>query len=233
MGNILLGVHFQLEPGWHIYWTNPGDSGQPPGLHWTLPAGATAGEIQWPRPERLQTSPTIVDYGYKHEVLLMAPVRFSASQPENSKLNIAVDAKWLICREICLPDHARLSLSLPLPAQAKARHTARLFARTQALLPRPWPKQWKTTAESHPDEFLVTIVTGHPLTRAEFFPLDPGQIDNAAKQSLATMPNGAKLVLKKSDLLLKPVAELRGVLLVGETPYRFHAPVLAPHSGLK
>ena len=228
---ILLGVRFQLEPGWHIYWTNPGDSGQPPSFHWTLPAGATAGEIHWPLPERLQTSPTIVDYGYKHDVLLMVPLRFAGLEQNGSGLNVALEAKWLICREVCLPDHARLTL--PLPAQSKDPHTAQLFASAKALLPRPWPKQWKATVQSRKDEFLVTIVTGRPLTRAGFFPLDSGQIDNAANQQLTTTPTGASLILKKSDLLLKPVPEVRGVLVLGKTAYQFHAPVLSPHSALK
>lgn len=230
-GFIRVGVYFQLEPGWHIYWINPGDSGQPPSFDWTLPAGATAGEVQWPRPERLQTSPTIVDYGYKHDVLVMLPVRFSGSQQNNSKLNLGVDAKWLICREVCLPDHARLSS--PFPAQTRNQDAARLFASAKALLPRPWPKQWKATAESRKDDFLLTIVAGHPLRRAEFFPLDAGQVDNAAKQQLTTTQGGARLVLKKSDLLLTAVGELRGVLALGKTAYQFHAPVLAPRSALK
>src|SRR6476469_2387840 len=53
---LVVGVHFILEPGWHIYWVNPGDSGQPPSLKWTVPAGFSAGEIQSPRPERMQPS---------------------------------------------------------------------------------------------------------------------------------------------------------------------------------
>jgi len=230
-GSILLGVHFRLEPGWHIYWTNPGDSGQPPSFHWMLPAGAAAGEVQWPRPDRLQTSPTIIDYGYNRDVLLMVPVRFAASQ-KSSRLSVAVEAKWLICREVCLPDHAHLSLSLAAARPENSR-TARLFAKARALLPRPWPAKWKITAESRRNDFLVTIVTGRPLVRTEFFPLDPGQVDNAARQRLTTTPHGAKLVLQKSDLLLKPVTELRGVLVVGNKAYQFHTPVLASRSALK
>lgn len=230
-GSILAGVYFQLEPGWHIYWTNPGDSGQPPSFRWILPAGATAGEVQWPRPERLQTSPTIVDYGYKHNVLLMVPVRLSGAQQKSSELEIGVEAKWLICREVCMPDHVRLSL--PLSAPTKNQRTARLFANANSLLPHAWPKQWKATAESRKDDFLLIIVSGHPLTRAEFFPLDSGQIDNAARQPLITTPNGTKLVLQKSDLLLKPVPELRGVLLLGKTAYQLRAPVLVPRPALK
>src|SRR5262245_6055422 len=60
----LVGVHFVLEKGWHIYWVNPGDSGQPPVFKWQLPEGFSAGEIQWPHPERMQNTSQLADYGY-------------------------------------------------------------------------------------------------------------------------------------------------------------------------
>lgn len=219
-----MGVHFILEKGWHIYWVNPGDSGQPPTLNWTVPAGATAGEIQWPRPERLQSSPTIADYGYKDDIVLLVPLRL----PENkSSANVALDAKWLICREVCLPGHAHLTLAPAAALAGNQARVARLFARTRALFPRAWPPAWKASVESRKDDFVLTITSGRPLTHAEFFPLDPGQIDNAAKQRLTTSSTGAKLVLKKSDLLLKPVPELRGVLVINNRAYQMRAPVIA------
>src|SRR6266545_4179209 len=48
-----VALHQEIAPGWHTYWMNPGDSGEPPRIEWTLPAGFTAGEIQWPPPPRL------------------------------------------------------------------------------------------------------------------------------------------------------------------------------------
>lgn len=219
-----MGIQFILEKGWHIYWINPGDSGQPPTLHWILPAGATAGEIQWPRPERLQTSPTIADYGYKDDVVLLVPLRLS---DKNLKADIALDAKWLICREVCLTDQAHLTLSPAAASAGNQTRVAQLFTRTKALLPRTWPATWKVNAESRKDDFVLTIIMGNPLTRAEFFPLETGQIDNAARQRLTTTATGAKLVLKKSDLLLKPVPELRGVLVINNRAYQVHAPLIA------
>src|SRR5580704_13155747 len=65
-----LGLRFQPEPGWHIYWQNAGDSGEPPRVEWRLPAGITAGSIEWPTPERLGKSP-IVDYGYSGDTMLL------------------------------------------------------------------------------------------------------------------------------------------------------------------
>src|SRR5262245_35851607 len=71
---IHLGLHFQLEKGWHIYWLNPGDSGQAPTVKWQLPPGISTGAIEWPAPQRLSTS-SIVDFGYEDDVMLIVPVR--------------------------------------------------------------------------------------------------------------------------------------------------------------
>ena len=50
---VWLGLQLQHQPHWHTYWKNPGDSGLPTLLQWTLPPGLSAGEIAWPAPKRL------------------------------------------------------------------------------------------------------------------------------------------------------------------------------------
>lgn len=227
--DLKLGVHFMMEKGWHIYWINSGDSGQPPVLKWQLPAGFTAGEIEWPRPERMQSSPTLADYGYHDDVLLPVPVKIAASATAGKSAEITLEAKWLICREVCIPDHAQLRLTLPVAAKAEANPaTAALFARTEALLPRPLPKGWKASVLSRKKDFILTIRAGNPLSKAEFFPLEPDQIDNAAAQKLQPTSTGARLTLKKSDLLLAPISRLRGVLVLADgTAYQVEAPVIA------
>jgi hypothetical protein len=69
-----VGLRFELEQPWHIYWRNPGDSGEPPRVRWRLPAGFQAGELQWPAPERLGSG-TVIDYGYQGSVLLPVAIR--------------------------------------------------------------------------------------------------------------------------------------------------------------
>ena len=69
-----VGLHFQLEKGWHIYWTNPGDSGEPPRVKWDLPAGFQAGSLHWPIPRRIEDH-SLIDYGYQNEVLLPVEIR--------------------------------------------------------------------------------------------------------------------------------------------------------------
>jgi len=232
-GDFLVGVHFMLEPGWHIYWVNPGDSGQPPVFQWQLPPGITASDIQWPRPQRLQSSAEIVDYGYRDEVLLMVPIhvaRFDNIGSAGSPL-ITLDAKWLICREVCMPDHAQLRLALPFASSAQDRNTdaAPLFANAKKLLPKPLPSTWRTTVESGKDTLTLAIRAGKPIAEAEFFPLDPGQIENAAPQKTIRTATGVKMTFRKSDLLVKPIDALRGVLVLpsGEA-YRLNAPATKP-----
>src|SRR6476620_1499740 len=111
--DLQLGIHFNLEPGWHIYWINPGDSGQPPSFKWHLPPGFSVGEIQWPRPERLQPSKELIDYGYHDEVLLTLTIHVPSGISNGVPVEFGVEAKWLICREVCIPEHSQLSLTLP------------------------------------------------------------------------------------------------------------------------
>jgi len=229
--DLQLGIHFMLEPGWHIYWINPGDSGQPPSLQWQLPGGFTAGEIEWPRPERMQSSAELADYGYHDETLLMVPIH--APQFINNEqlggLRFAVEARWLVCREICIPEHAGLELVLHSGATEEDPATAKLFADAEKLLPIAMPHGWKAAAESRKDDFLLSVAAGKPIKKAIFFPLEPGQIDNPAPQKLQPSHTGATLTLKKSDLLLKPISVLRGVLVIpGGPAYRIEAPVREP-----
>jgi DsbC/DsbD-like thiol-disulfide interchange protein len=227
--DLLLGIHFVLEKGWHIYWINSGDSGQPPSFKWQLPSGFRAGEIQWPRPERLQPSKELVDYGYDDEVLL--PVTIHApSEIGDRSAELGADAKWLICREVCIPEHASLHLTLPVSSAAGVdQQRAELFAKTDKLIPQSLPRAWNASVTSQKDDFVLTIRAGKAINKAEFFPLDPGQIDNPAPQKLQPTSNGAKITLKKSDLLVKPITVLRGVLVISGGPaYRIEAPVRQP-----
>lgn len=223
--DVLLGVHYVLDPGWHLYWVNPGDSGQPPSFQWQLPSGFVADDIKWPRPERLSSS-QLVDYGYKDDVLFIVPVHTSQTLNSNA-VSIALSAKWLICREVCIPDRAQVHLSLPISAGAsQASPNADFFAHTKALLPRPAPKNWKTSVRSGKDDFVLTVSAGKPLKGASFFPHDAGQIDNAAPQKAVTTPAGVRITLKKSEVLVKPVSSLRGLLEVaGGAAYEINAPV--------
>lgn len=227
--DLQLGVHFVLEQGWHIYWINPGDSGQPPSFTWHLPPGFSAGEIRWPLPERLQPSKELVDYGYGDEVLLPLTIHVP-SGISSAPVQFGAEAKWLVCREVCIPEHAQLHLTLLVSSMPSVdQQHAQLFDRTDKLLPRRLPANWKVGFAAAKDDLILTIGGGKPITQAEFFPLDPGQIDNPSPQRVQPLPHGAQITMKKSDQLLKPISVLRGVLVIpGSQAYRIEAPTRQP-----
>ena len=72
------GLYFKLESGWHVYWKNPGDAGEPPHIKWTLPQGITAGAIHYPIPKRLPLGP-LMDFGYEDEVLFPFQVNVASA----------------------------------------------------------------------------------------------------------------------------------------------------------
>jgi len=223
--NFKIGLKFQLEKGWHIYWINPGDAGQPPRVTWALPSGLRAGEILWPYPKTLSAF-SAVDFGYEDEVLLTVPMQANASlKPPTANLN--ADLKLIVCQDVCIPGKAKLSLSLPVVSQTPSVNTTvkSTFDATRERLPRPTPTGWKFQATDRKDSFYLNGVVGRPIKEAFFFPLEESQIENAAPQKVQSSKSGFAMVLKKSNQLTKPIQHLRGVLLLGDKAYFVNAPV--------
>ena len=106
-----------LDKGWHTYWRNPGDAGEPTTIHWRLPPGWRAGEIVWPTPRRLPVGP-IMNYGYEHEVVLPVPVEVPASAKVGDQAKITASVDYLVCAEVCVPGSATVDLTVPVVAGA-------------------------------------------------------------------------------------------------------------------
>jgi DsbC/DsbD-like thiol-disulfide interchange protein len=222
-----LGLHFQLERGWHIYWVNPGDSGEPPRVTWQLPPGLSPGVIEWPAPRRLGTS-RIVDFGYKDAVTLIVPVHAETSLAVQPLARLGAEIRVLVCREMCIPGRTQLSLILPiksLPPVPDVR-TRELFAAARKELPRAAPQNWKFSVDDARDYFVLAANLGAQITQSIFFPLTDVQIENSAPQILEPRPSGFRLTLRKSDRLLKPIDRLQGVLVLsGKHAYLIDVPV--------
>ncbi len=173
-----LGLKIDHQPHWHTYWKNPGDSGLPTTLEWTLPAAAAAGDIAWPTPQRLPIGP-LMNYGYEGRLLLAVPLTLAAA-PAGDSLTVKLAAMWLVCKEVCIPEDGEFTLKLPLNA-AIAGHAAE-FAAARAALPQPVPgAMGRVTVDGGA---LRVEVQGLPAAwqgRAlQFFPETAGVIQNAA-----------------------------------------------------
>jgi len=222
-----VGALFQLDPGWHIYWQNPGDSGEPPKILWKLPPNFHSGAILWPRPVPLGSG-SVRDYGYEGQVLLMTPLQAPPNLPATAPIEVAATIKYVVCREICIPGKANLTLSIP-PEEQRAEAPSpshKLFQDTRAQLPSPLPTYLRVSATST-GRNVVLEIEGTPATdETRFFPLDPGVIENSALQSLTSNGKVARLTLKKSDQLVKPLSRLRGMIVLDENrAYKIDVPV--------
>jgi thiol:disulfide interchange protein DsbD len=173
-----LGLKIEHQPHWHTYWKNPGDSGLPTTLNFTLPGGVQAGPVMWPTPGRLPIGP-LMNYGYDGTLLLPVVVAVPAGFAADA-LEIKLQAEWLVCKDVCIPESGEFALRLP--AQAATAGHAALFAKTQASLPQAVPGAQATATLK--DGALVVRVAGLPTAwhgkAMHFFPETTGVIQTAA-----------------------------------------------------
>jgi thiol:disulfide interchange protein DsbD len=184
---LTLGLRIRHDPHWHTYWRNPGDSGLATQLELTLPQGFAAGEFRWPAPKRLFIPP-LANYGYEDEIVLPLPVSVPAAL-EGGSVRLAGKAMWLMCRDVCIPGEAEVSLTLPVAqgaAPPPSRHAA-LFDAARARMPAE-----ALSAPVSVDGDRLSIGLAEPLASAEFFPYREGLIGNAEPQPLFALEGAGK-----------------------------------------
>jgi DsbC/DsbD-like thiol-disulfide interchange protein len=125
--DLTLGVYFKLEAGWHIYWQNPGDSGEPPTITWHLPPEVTASSMQFPAPKQIRIG-SLMDFGYEGDVLFPIVLHADGSLKAGTHETLTADIRWLACREVCIPGRQVVSIDLPAAtAVARVAANAGLF----------------------------------------------------------------------------------------------------------
>ena len=129
---ILAGVQIRLAPGWKTYWRNPGDSGVPPSFDWSGSKNLKEARVLYPSPHRFADASGAA-IGYSDEVVF--PVEITPERPgEPVELKLNVD--YGLCKTLCIPNAASLSLELPTGLGA-GRGNALLLERYLALVPKP------------------------------------------------------------------------------------------------
>ena len=103
-----LGIKMDMQPGWHTYWINPGDSGGVIDIEWTMPKGNTVSEVSYPSPHKIPYPP-LMTFGYENYVIF--PVTLSLDNPDEDIL-ISAKIDFLICADVCIPETALIQTSL-------------------------------------------------------------------------------------------------------------------------
>ena len=204
---ILAGVDLKMESGWHTYWKNPGDAGQATEIKWTLPAGVTAGEIQWPLPKKLPPA-EVTTYGYEDEVLLIVPLKIETNLPAGP-LNLAAKVSWLECNESCIPANQDVKAKLNIGSETKTSVDAATIDLWKQKVPHSQDGNftvlawWEKPADG---DSRPLIITGGPMIMTKYWncnPVDffPDAADNfevqAATENLTNQPSSYQFHIRK------------------------------------
>ncbi|MDP3858636.1 MAG: protein-disulfide reductase DsbD family protein [Stagnimonas sp.] len=216
-GDSTVALKLVPEQGWHTYWINAGDSGLPTRLLWTLPDGVGAGAIQWPAPHRASLG-ELTNYGYDDETLHLVSIAVPADWPLNQPLKLQAKAKWLVCKDVCIPGEAELSLSRPVTDGAADLDpaVAPTFEQARAELPQPLPEGASARFAIAGGQFSMAL-EGADFSQAQaidFFPYDGALVNHAAPQKLAVASGGLRLTQALSGYFLEAPTEVGGVLVV-------------------
>ncbi len=211
------GLRMKMDEHWHTYWRNPADSGLPTEIHWALPEGFQAGEINWPYPQKIVLD-ILASYGYEGETLLLVEITPPADLEAGGTVDIGAYASWLVCAEICLPGESGYQVTLPVATDAPGadeRWTA-LFTRAREQLPVPIPEWQIETAISDSTVALHAVPPAWfpgNLAGAEFFPYNEDLIDYVSPQKLEKTETGYLLTMRRSGFYKAPPEQITGVLL--------------------
>lgn len=208
--SLKVGLHLKLQPGWHTYWSNPGDAGEAPTLKVTAQGGATgqSDAIAFPTPVRISEG-GLMSYAYVGDVVLPEKMVLHGAGGTTLKAH----AEWLVCANTCVPESGDFTLALPGAASAPGPGAqAPLFDKAEAAMPQPSPFKAQFSAEGR------LTLSGAGLGKAAvanawFMPAKPGVIDQVAPQPLTVSDGALSLQLKWADGAKAPNA-LAGIVVI-------------------
>lgn len=226
-GETETAVLLSIDPGWHVYWENPGDSGVPVDLGWDLPQGVEAGAPRWPRPQIFAKTHETT-FGYEREVGLVVPLRIgSDALPGEHPIRLRV--QWMVCKEVCLMGAAEVRGTIVIhPAEAALPGPSEVLARWIARVPAEAPPEWivridpRGGTEAGARQGFLRIAGGsRGFERIRFLPLDtPGVAYRGRIPASAAVENDrfellVPLSIRPGDALGGPL-RAAGVVIFGD-----------------
>lgn len=213
---LAIGLVLTPKPGWHTYWSNPGDAGAATRVAWTLPADtASPGPLAYPLPETLIVS-GLMNYVYPKTNVLMTSVTPSADLKKGTAFPVTAKVDWLVCSlEQCVPESATVTLPLTIGTGTTDPENGFRIAEGKAAIPKP--VDWPVSFAAKNGRFVLAVPFGSidKVKSVYFFPDKDGVIDFAAPQ-LVTIA-GDTLRIETTVATPAPTGPVTGVLRVEQT----------------
>ena len=199
---VTAALELTMADGWHTYWRNPSEPGGPgtrTKLMWELPAGISAGEIQWPVPAQL-TEPAGTTHVYEGKVLLLIPLQIASNAPSGD-VEINARATWLECQHECVPGRAELSVRFKVGSSDTPSPDGNAIAAAAKLLPTKLSDPSKVIARWEDGEEVesrrVTIEWTTGAKTADFYAYEGDNSEVLAKSELLASSGNGVMRLRK------------------------------------
>ena len=231
-GAFELAVVFRIAPGWHIYWSNPGEGGFATSVAVSSPPGVPASEVLFPAPKRFGATGEL-SYGYEGETVLFVPLRADSTARGSDAaggVDVEATARWLVCKDICLAGSATTKAKA---ATSASPETIELIRKARTLLPRPIADWAGSTVRLKPNRLEIEGLA-QGATAVEFFPADtPGVVYDQPQIAIADdrVRIDLPIRLEPDNALGKPM-RVSGVLVIkrpqGVSVFEFAVPAASP-----
>lgn len=204
---LLVGLEFNLSPGWHTYWENPGDSGEGASIKWNLPSGFKASTILWPGPKRIPVEP-LMTYGYEDKALLLTEIK--SPKEFSNPVKISAKINWLTCKDICIPQEGQVDMTLIKGPKVANQFTSKL-KEVALTVPKNFPSPYRVSVINEKIFLQFEKEGSRNISEAYFFPKEYGLVNYTADQKLERNDNSFSLELSSAEVQLK-TNTLKGVL---------------------
>ncbi|MEW6710613.1 MAG: cytochrome c biogenesis protein CcdA, partial [Candidatus Riflebacteria bacterium] len=208
-----LAAHFKMEPGWHIYWKNPGDSGTEPEITWKLPPGFSISEPEWPAPQHF-IKPPFGTYGHTPDLVLPFKVKAPHKIDTGTTIDLSLDASWLVCDEICIGQDGSASIQLAIQEKPVVSKSQAILRESITRVP---SEEHKLKASIGYDKRTATItisgfegISSEILESAYLFPENQGLFRHGYNE-LKAASDSISVSLTRTGL---PFPEKIGAVLV-------------------
>ena len=219
---VTMALHIALKPGWHIYWSNPGDTGYAPAVTWTMPSGLAAGQVMHPAPLRLELA-GLVSYVHEGDTVLLQDLQLPAGMAAGTALPLTAHLDLLVCSEgSCVPDPVDLDFTLTSGTGAPDSSVAALFAKARGALPQSIGAGAQYAVTGHGLELFVPGLTSDKIA---LFVDQSGAAKAATAAAVKAVEGGIQITVPRGDGDVP--ATLSGVITSGGKAWAFAAPKVA------